>query len=162
MKDPVNIGDLVAKAVDPVLKRRAGMSAGLTAGWSGIVGEELAAHSQPLKIKWPKRAREADDAFEPATLVIAASGMWALRIQHQTGEIIGRVNAFFGYHAIARIAIEQKSFADAAKKPAQNAPPKLSADAVKRLEEMTSDIDDEDLRRSVKALGARIIAERKK
>ena len=49
-----------------------------------------------------------DDPFEPATLVIACEGFAALHVQHETGEIIGRVNAFLGFNAIGRIRIVQK------------------------------------------------------
>ena len=49
-----------------------------------------------------------DDPFEPAVLVIACEGVAALHLQHETGEIISRINAFFGFNAIGRIRIVQK------------------------------------------------------
>ena len=49
-----------------------------------------------------------DDPFEPAVLVVACEGAAALHLQHETGEIISRVNAFLGFSAIGRIRIVQK------------------------------------------------------
>ena len=44
-------------------------------------------------------------SFEPAALVIACEGAAALRLQHETGEIIERVNAFLGFGAIGRLEL---------------------------------------------------------
>ena len=89
---------------DPVLRKRAGVSIGLVQSWDEIAGAKLARSSRPEKIVWPRRLHE-EDPFEPATLVIACEGAAALHLQHETGEIIGRVNAFLGFAAIGRIKI---------------------------------------------------------
>ena len=105
--NPVPVSDLATEILDPVLRKRAGISIGLVQSWDEIAGPRLAPASRPEKIQWPRRMHE-DDPFEPATLVIACEGMAALHLQHETGEIIGRVNAFLGFTAIGRIRIVQK------------------------------------------------------
>ncbi|MCB1418612.1 MAG: DUF721 domain-containing protein, partial [Notoacmeibacter sp.] len=65
------------------------------------------ATSRPERIVWPRRASD-DDPFEPATLVVACEGFAALALQHETNEVIARVNAFLGFAAIGRVKIVQK------------------------------------------------------
>jgi len=101
--NPVPVSDLAGGILDPMLRRRTGMSLALVQSWEEIAGPRLAARSRPQKIQWPRRLHE-DDPIEPATLVIACEGMAALHLQHETGEIIGRVNAFLGFTAIAASA----------------------------------------------------------
>ena len=114
------ISDLATAILDPVLRKRAGISIGLVQSWEEIAGPRLAHRSRPEKIQWPRRAHE-DDPFEPATLVIACEGAAALYLQHETGEIIGRVNAFLGFAAIGRIRIVQKPVSPVAAKAAADA-----------------------------------------
>jgi hypothetical protein len=106
-RNAVAVGDLATELLDPLLRKRAGMSIALVQSWDEIVGERLADMSRPEKIAWPRRAHE-DDPFEPATLIVACEGVAAMRIQHETGEIIARVNAFLGFGAIGRIRIVRR------------------------------------------------------
>jgi hypothetical protein len=115
-RNAVAVGDLATELLDPLLRKRAGMSIALLQSWDEIVGERLADMSRPEKIAWPRRAHE-DDPFEPATLIVACEGVAAMRIQHETGEIIARVNAFLGFNAIGRIRILQKKVAPPASRP---------------------------------------------
>ena len=104
------LAEISGAVIDPILKRKAGMTTGLVAAWAGIVGERLAETTRPEKLQWPKD-RSNGDAFEPATLVIAAEPRAALRLQHQTTEILSRVNAFFGFYAVAKVRFMQKPVA---------------------------------------------------
>ena len=108
--NPLPVGDVATGILDPMLRRKAGISTALVQSWEEIVGSRLAASTRPEKIVWPRRAGE-DDPFQPATLVIACEGAAALRLQHETGEIIDRVNGFLGFGAVARIRIVQKPVA---------------------------------------------------
>lgn len=148
------VSDVASDILDPVLKKRAGMTIGLVQSWDEIVGERLAAVTRPEKIAWPRRMHE-DDPFEPATLVIACSGAAALRLQHETAEIIGRVNAFLGFGAVGRIKIVQKAVESARKeKPRQRT---LSSDETNRIARVTGAIEDEELRQSLERLGASVL-----
>lgn len=147
---PEPVGGLVSSVLDPVLARRAGMTTALLVAWPEIVSGSLAGNTRPLKINWPRRASE-DDPFKPATLVIAADAMAALHVQHQSGEIVHRVNAFFGFQAVERLQIVQKSVE--AQKPAARKKTPLSREAEERLQVLADGIEDEALREALLRLG---------
>jgi hypothetical protein len=153
--NPVPVSDLVSSILDPILRKRAGISIGLVQSWDEIAGPRLAAHSRPEKIQWPRRLHE-DDPFQPAVLVIACEGMAALHLQHETSEIIGRVNAFLGFAAIGRIRIVQKPLTTTATVPKPRPRP-LSEAQQARLTGNVGQIEDEGLRASLERLGATIL-----
>ena len=152
--NPVPVSDLATEILDPVLRKRAGISIGLVQSWEEIVGPRLAGHSRPEKIQWPRRLHE-DDPFEPAVLVIACEGMAALHLQHETGEIISRVNAFLGFNAIGRITIVQKPVLTEEARPKPALRPLTSAEKAK-LSDTVGKIEDDGLRASLERLGATI------
>lgn len=158
--NPVPVSDLATQILDPVLRKRAGISIGLVQSWEEIAGPRLAGHSRPEKIQWPRRMHE-DDPFEPATLVIACEGMAALHLQHETGEIINRVNAFLGFNAIGRIRIVQKPVLSE-KARTKPAPRPLTPVEKAKLSDTVGKIEDEGLRASLERLGATILGERKR
>ena len=149
------ISDLATTILDPVLRKRAGISIGLVQSWEEIAGPRLAARTRPEKIQWPRRMNE-NDPFEPAVLVIACEGTAALYLQHETGEVISRVNAFLGFAAISRIRIVQKPVATASAEPRQ-APRPLTAVETSRLAGVVENIEDDGLRASLERLGATIV-----
>jgi hypothetical protein len=153
--NPVPVSDLVSSILDPILRKRAGISIGLVQSWDEIAGPRLAAHSRPEKIQWPRRLQE-DDPFQPAVLVIACEGMAALHLQHETSEIIGRVNAFLGFAAIGRIRIVQKPLTTTATAPKPRPRP-LSEAQKARLAGTVGQIEDEGLRAALERLGATIL-----
>lgn len=155
---PQPLGGLVSDVLDPVLARRAGMTSALLAAWPEIVPAMLAETTRPQKINWPRRAHE-DDPFKPATLVIAAEGMSALHVQHQSGEIVQRVNAFFGFQAVARLQLVQKPVAPP-RKPARRKAAVSPADE-QRIATLAEDIEDERLREALIRLGKSVKQEKR-
>src|SRR5688572_15149120 len=158
-RNAVAVSDLATEILDPVLRRRAGISIGLVQSWEEIVGPRLAKSSRPEKIQWPRRLHD-DDPFEPAVLVVACEGAAALHLQHETGEIIGRVNAFLGFSAIGRVRIVQKPVTPPSSEP-KPAPRALSPDEKARLASTVGSIEDDGLRASLERLGATIVGTRK-
>ncbi len=77
----------------------------LVTRWADIAGPEIAAHSEPLKIQWPRPVEGQPQ--EPATLVLRVEGPMALEIQHASDVILQRVNRFFGWSAVGRLALRQ-------------------------------------------------------
>lgn len=154
-RNAVAVSDLATAILDPVLRRRAGISIGLVQSWDDIVGPRLGRGSRPEKIQWPRRLSD-DDPFEPAVLVVACEGLAALHIQHETGEIISRVNAFLGFSAIGRIRIVQKPVV-AAKPRERPVLRPLAADEKARVERSVGKIEDDGLRASLERLGASVI-----
>lgn len=158
--NPMPVGDLATELLDPVLRKRAGLSMDLVQSWAEIVGERLAMRTRPEKIAWPRRLHE-DDPFEPATLIIACEGPAALHVQHETSEIIARANAFLGFAAIGRVKIVQKPIA-APRSTRRPVPRALTEPERRKLARMTDRIEDEGLRASLERLGASIMGDRKK
>src|SRR5271170_7458510 len=77
----------------------------LVTRWAEIAGPEIAVHSEPLKIQWPRPVEGQPQ--EPATLVLRVDGPMALEIQHGSDVILQRVNRFFGWNAVGRLALRQ-------------------------------------------------------
>ena len=156
---PVAVSDLATRILDPVMKKRAGMSVSLVQSWEELVGTRLAASTRPEKIAWPRRRHE-DDPFEPATLIVACEGAAALHLQHETGEIISRINGFFGFSAIGRIRIVQKPVGGGAvtRRPVPRA---LSKDEIGLVENRVSSVSDPGLPAALERLGRNVVAARK-
>jgi hypothetical protein len=144
------LGTLVGKTIDDAFKRQGFASREVVTRWPQIVGPEIAAHAQPMKMQWPRPAK--DEQAEPATLVLRVEGPAAIEIQHQSALIIERVNRFFGWHAVDRIALRQAPL----QRPAARVPrPVPDAAAAERI---SSDlpIADEPLRTALGRLGAAV------
>ena len=107
--------DIVAKAVGETFRKQGFASAELVTRWTEIVGADIAARSEPIKIQW---VRPADgEEREPGTLILRVEGPAAIEIQHSTNVICERVNQFLGWRAIARVALRQAPLRRAARKP---------------------------------------------
>jgi hypothetical protein len=97
--------ELVGKVVGEAFMRQGFASAELVTRWSEIVGTEIAAHSEPIKIQWPRGA--SPQIRSPGILVLRVEGPAAIEIQHLGGVICERVNRFFGWRAVERLAFRQ-------------------------------------------------------
>lgn len=148
---PRPLSELLAPTLTGVLKAQGFASAELLSRWADIAGPEIAAASEPLKINWP-RARD-EETPEPATLVLRVEGPAALEIQHMSAVILERVNRFFGWQAIGRIALRQAPLRRRA--PAKPpAPP--DSEAAGKIAEGLPGIEDDALRQAIGRLGAAI------
>ena len=77
----------------------------LVTRWAEIAGRDVAAHSEPLKLQWPRPVEGQPQ--EPATLMLRVEGPMALEIQHKSDVILERVNRFLGWSAVGRLALRQ-------------------------------------------------------
>src|SRR6201996_1999336 len=75
----------------------------LVTRWAEIAGPEIARYPEPLKMQWPRPVEGQPQ--EPATLVLRVEGPTALEIQHASDVILERVNRFFGWHAVGKLAL---------------------------------------------------------
>lgn len=153
------LADLVAGLVDPILARKAGMNSALIASWPEIAGPRLSAGTRPEKLIWAARRSDLDP-FEPATLVVACEGASALRLQHETGELLQRIEAFFGYRAVGRLKIVQRALpvAPPSRKPVL-AP--LGEGDRRVIREATSRIENERLKSALERFGETVLARNK-
>jgi len=145
------LGDLIGRCLSKTLARHGFASTELVSRWTEIVGPEIAAHAEPVKIQWA-RHQDAENP-EPATLVLRVEGPVAIEIQHLSGLIIERVNRFFGWRAISRIALRQAPliFRHEAKPVTAPNPERTAA-----VEATLTDVADANLRQALARLGAAI------
>lgn len=148
--------DLLGKVIGDAFTRQGFASAELVTRWREIVGDEIAAHSEPIKIQWSRRPGrpEAEMAGEsaPGTLVLRVEGPAAIEIQHLANVVLERVNRFLGWRAVERIALRQAPLHRAAR------PPRPAADlrTAQHLAAAMPEIADEDLRNALGRLGAAV------
>ena len=128
--------------------------------WPEIAGEQMAAITRPVKVGYGREGMGA-------TLTLLVQASHAPMVQMDLPRLKERVNAVYGYNAIARISLTQTAatgFAEgqaqflpaAASKPA--APdPVLQAEAARTA----APIKDEGLRAALEALAQNILTRRK-
>jgi hypothetical protein len=152
---PRPLAALLGATLSDAYKQQGFASAELISRWADIAGPEVAAHSEPVKINWPRANRGAtldEDAPEPATLVLRVEGPAALEIQHLSAVILDRVNRFFGWQAIGRITLRQAPLRRR-ERPALPLPP--DPETMARIA-ATLPVEDEALRLALARLGAAI------
>jgi hypothetical protein len=149
------IGAYNAKALDPAARARGFATTALLSEWPAIVGAELAQFTMPDRVVWP-RHREDEKANpirrrrdEGATLMLRVEGPRAIEVQHRVGQILERVNLYFGYRAITEMRILQAPVAKTAPRPASPKPLDDSYDLPS-----SASIEDEGLRKALSRLGS--------
>jgi hypothetical protein len=150
------IGAYAARALDPAARARGFATTALLSEWPAIVGAELAQFTMPDKVVWPKHRDGAEPdspakghRVEGAILVLRVEGPRAIEVQHRSGPILERVNAYFGYRAVAEMRILQAPVARKAARPA--APPALiDPEALPP----STEIEDQGLRGALLRLGS--------
>ncbi|WP_273756548.1 DUF721 domain-containing protein [Bartonella sp. MM73XJBT] len=153
-----SLSETVSKMLDPVLRKRTGLNVALIEHWPQIVGYDMSEHTMPLKIIWKCHAVQ-DEVFQPATLIIACEGFAALKLMHETNELLHRINVFFGYIAIDHIKIEQRSVSVLANHLTLKS--NLNEKDKKHIAKMLEKVENESLRQSLYKLGCCIFAEKK-
>ncbi|EFO34431.1 putative cytoplasmic protein [Roseibium sp. TrichSKD4] len=160
-KNARNLADLVGDAVSAVCKKRGFASADLIAAWPDIAGGRYAERVQPVRLIWPRQnemdAIEASGDIPSATLLVYTDGATAMMLSHETGQIISRINTFFGWAAVSRIKIVQKPVA----RPQDEQRPKLrelTQDEQQSLDSKLADVENDRLKAALKKLGAQVIA----
>ena len=144
------LSDLAGACLSETFRRQGFASSEIVTRWAEIAGPDIAEHSQPLKIQWP---RGEPDAGGTAILVLRVEGPAAIEIQHLSGIILERVNRFFGWPAVGRLALRQAPLARRTGKAARQPPdPAVTAEVAARL----PDTMDGDLRQALARLGAAI------
>ncbi|HEX2580973.1 MAG TPA: DciA family protein [Dongiaceae bacterium] len=99
-KGPAALRAQVDKIVVAATGERSFALAGLLAHWKDIVGPEDAGQIMPLSLRFPT-GKQAD-----GTLSVRCTSALAVELQHRTGQLIERVNGYFGYRAVTRLRIE--------------------------------------------------------
>lgn len=173
-------GAAVAPGVTPLAAKQGFAEAAVLLRWPEVVGEALAALCHPVKVSYGRGAELG------ATLLVRADGPAAIEVGHRVPQILERINAHYGYRAIARLRITQGSglagesragfaedpaaFAGAVSaapgaKPAANpwrgearAPVPVTAEARARAAEMAEGLRNPELRDALARMGAFVLS----
>ncbi len=154
--------DLLGKVIGETFTRQGFASAELVTRWTEIVGGEIAAHSEPIKIQWPRPVSPPATSLTSGeglalgrlagTLVLRVEGPAAIEVQHLANVICERVNRFLGWRAVERIALRQAPLRRASRRLAAAPDPVAAA----RIAATMPQIADEDLRQALARLGAAV------
>jgi hypothetical protein len=147
---PRPLADLLHKTLHEAFAKQGFASTELVTRWTDIAGTEIAAHSQPEKIQWPRP--HDGKTPEPGTLVLRVEGPMAIEIQHLSSVILERVNRFFGWQAVGTLRLRQAPLRRAIRKPL----PAPNPEATARVAAGLTEINDDDLRDALARLGAAI------
>ena len=142
---------LLSDVFSDAYKRQGFAARELVTRWAEIAGPEFSAHCEPLKMQWPRPVEGQPQ--EPATLVLRVEGPMALEIQHASDIILERVNRFFGWSAVGRLALRQGPLSRRERPAARPAP---EASEVEQVAQTLSSVEDEQLRAALARLGAAI------
>ncbi len=114
---PRILRDCVAPITAPVF-RKSGIEAKLVNDWGMIVGADIAAHTSPGALRFPKGEKVG------GTLTILVESAYALPLQYQIPLIIEKLAVYFGHRAVERISLSQTRIAEP---PAPPKPERLEA-----------------------------------
>ncbi|MDA1327000.1 MAG: DciA family protein [Proteobacteria bacterium] len=148
-KGPRALAAVLPKVAEPALRKRGFSAVEIITNWREIVGPDLADEASPDRLAFPRGARSQ------GTLHVTAPGAVALEIQHLEPLIIERINTYFGYGAVCRIALTQ---GPARKRPDAKSqtparPRKVNPIRQAEIDASTNGIASEPLRDALRNLG---------
>ncbi len=131
------------------LRRRGFVETGVVTEWPVIVGEALAAETVPHRLVFARGSHSG------GTLHVRVSGAFATELQHLAPLVIDRINGYFGFGAVARLALTQGPVPTRRRTGGRRPePPTDAADPV--LAARLEGIDDPGLRDALEGLGRAI------
>lgn len=127
--------------------------------WAEIVGEGTAKIATPVKVSYGKGGMGA-------TLSVLTTGAQAPMLEMQKDQIRDKVNACYGYRAIARVRITQTApvgFSEGrvAFESAPKERPAPAPAATAEAQKMSDDVTSPELRAALAALGANVLSKQK-
>jgi hypothetical protein len=146
---PKPLADLIGPAITAAFRRQGFASSEIVTHWDDIVGPEIAAVAEPIRMRW---MRSTGEQSPPATLVLRVEGPAALEIQHLADVIIERVNCHVGWQAVGAIALRQAPLMRRTSKPQR---PRIDETLAQSIAAQTGIADDR-LRAALGRLGAAI------
>lgn len=145
------LGETVAKVTAPIMSKQGFASGAIVTEWPAIVGEHMAARSNPEKV-----IHSRDKNAGGTLRLCVASGGVATEFQHLEPLLLDRINTYFGYPAIARLQFVHRPM------PHKTAPPPprprpLTPEEEQRLADSLAGIEDPKLRQSLQDLARSIL-----
>jgi hypothetical protein len=144
------VSDMLPAIGGAAFRRFGFVQSSIVSRWSEIVGERYARVSSPESIRFPHGTRAK------GVLTLVVEGAHGPMMQHVVPVIVERVNRFFGYEAVERVAIRQ-GMVQVAKAKSRVAPPSLRPIPAE-LGDSLRGIADPELRACLEALARGVAA----
>ncbi len=154
-RGPRPLAATVADITKPVFGSRGFADGAIVKDWPIIVGAHLGTHSAPEKITYPS----ADHLGGTLRLRVDSGGL-ATELQHLGPVVVDRINGYFGYKAIAHLALVNGPVPTRDNAGGSPVRP-LDADEEVRLAEILDSVEDTDLRAGLEALGRSVMGRKK-
>jgi hypothetical protein len=144
------VSDIVPDIGRAAFRRFGFVQSSIVSRWREIVGDRYAAVSSPESIRFPAGKRS------DGVLNLIVEGAHAPMMQHVAPVIIERVNRFFGYQAVGRVAFRQ-GLVQIARASTRAAPPSLRPIPVE-LGDSLREVADPELRAILESLARGVAA----
>lgn len=141
---PRQIADLMPQIGAAAFRKFGFVQSSIVTRWAEIVGAHYAGISAPESIRFPVGKKAG------GTLQLTVMSGHAPMIQHVLPDIIDRVNRFFGYAAVARVAMKQGAVQPSS--PERRPPPRNLKPVPQELGDSLRDIGDPELRAVLESL----------
>jgi hypothetical protein len=148
------VSDMLPAVGGAAFRRFGFVQSSIVSRWSEIVGERYDRVSSPESIRFPHGTRSK------GVLTLVVEGAHGPMMQHVAPVIIERVNRFFGYEAVERVAIKQ-GMVQVSKARPRAAPPSLRPIPVEMGDSLRG-IADPELRACLEALARGVAAGQEK
>ena len=141
------LGSLITQSTPSAINSRGYLQPEIIRLWEEIVTPKLAKEIVPQKLTFPRGKRSG------GTLRIQAPTPLATELQHEEPILLERINSFFGYKAVEKITIIHGNSVDSL--PSHQLPKirPLTLETAQKIESMTSNIQHDELRKALTALG---------
>ena len=128
--------------------------------WAEIVGDATAAIAKPVEVSYARGGMGA-------TLTVLTTGAQAPMLEMQKDQLREKVNAAYGYNAIARVKITQTAPTGFAEGQAQFMPapkhrPVVDEKTCARAAEATAEVADQGLRDALEKLAQNVLMKQKR
>jgi hypothetical protein len=133
-------GNTLPRGVKGILKKSGYNYSEIISKWSVLVGKDISSCTYPKSIKMKKENSNG-------TLVLAIKRGDEINIEYSKGEIINKINSYFGYKLINEIKLEAINF-NSKKTKNKNELRKFS----KNFEEKINEIKNKNIRNSLSQL----------
>ena len=157
--DLMGLSQVIGSFAYKVVGKKAFAEADVICNWKGIVGDDIASYSKPVKIDFKKGER-----IGGILIVETLGGAFALELQLKTKFLLDKVNTYFGYEAVKSLRILQHPKCNISSDQFINNSEKVlvTEEEENYIKEVSSDIQNSELEYALQRLGCAVIANNKK
>lgn len=145
----------LSKAVDQIARQSVGKDwsfyAGLLEHWQEIVGQEYSRDTTPVKMTFP--FQPGQQRRSGGTLYIRLPKGLAMEFSFKSEQIKQRINSYFGYDAIAKVAIDPAYVTPPSKRQQKMLPPEQR----ENLAQQTQTVENTELQQALLSFGENIL-----